>query len=125
MALTGTFQITDWQESVDNELNDGAKLSNAVVQQTYTGDLTGTSEVRYQLCYDTSGNAIFVGFETLTLTENNEPATLVLQHNGTFKNGVAASEFTIVASSVDETLVGKTGSFASTEGGKANYQIRG
>lgn len=123
MKLSGTFQITDWQEAVDKELSDGAKLSNAVVQQSYTGDLTGNSEVRYQLCYDAHGDAIFVGFETLTLSGDAEPSILVLQHSGAFKNGEASSQFTVVASSADASLLGRSGSFTSTEGGKADYEI--
>lgn len=123
MKLSGTFQITDWQEAVDKELSDGAKLSTAVVQQSYTGDLTGNSEVRYQLCYDAHNDAIFVGFETLTLSGDAEAAILVLQHSGAFKKGVASSTFTIVASSADASLLGRGGSFTSTEGGKAEYQI--
>lgn len=123
MELSGTFQITDWQENVEKELSDGAKLSNAIVQQSYTGDLTGSSEVRYQLYYDAHCNAIFVGFETLTLNADHAPATLVLQHSGAFKNGVASSQFTVVASSADASLLGRSGSFKSTEGGKAEYQL--
>lgn len=120
MTLKGSFQITNWQESVDQELENGAKLSTAIVQQNYSGDVTGTSEARYQMCYDSSGEARFVGFETITLSSGD---VLVLQHQGTFKQGVASSEFTIVTSYNNKTLLGKNGSFASTEGGQADYHL--
>lgn len=123
MKLTGIFQITDWQEQVDQLLADGAKLSVATVQQTYTGDIKGSSTVRYQLCYNKSGNAVFHGFETIHLVENNQTNTLVIKHDGQFADGIASSVFTVIDCQNDQTLLGKTGRFTSMEGGKAAYEL--
>ena len=123
MPLTGTFQITQWTETVEQELANGTKFSNAIVEQNYEGDLTGTSQVKYQLYYSQDGNAVFNGFETITLASQEQQQTLVLKHDGQFNNGVATSKFTIVASSADKSLIGQSGSFESIEGGKARYAI--
>ena len=125
MELTGTFEITSWQESVEKELANGTKLSRANVRQSYTGSLSGESELTYQLCYDNSGNADFVGFETISINTPNELEVIVLQHNGCFNNGIATSKFTVVESSHDKTLIGYEGFFRSKENGQADYQIKG
>jgi hypothetical protein len=123
MELKGTFQITDWQETIEQEFDEGEKLSIALIQQAYSGDINGNSKVRYQLYYSKSGDALFNGFETITCDRNNEQVLLTIKHDGQFENGTASSEFTIVDSSHDNNLVGKIGTFKSIEGGKAIYQI--
>ena len=52
MQLKGTFQITNWQETVIHSFDSGAKLSKALVSQSYSGDINGSSEVHYQLSYE-------------------------------------------------------------------------
>ena len=123
MKLKGTFQITDWQETVEQEFEKGKRLSTALVKQTYSGDIIGNSELRYQLYYSESGDALFNGFETITYDKNNEQVLLTIKHDGKFESGTASSKFTIVDSSHEDNLVGKSGTFRSIEGGKANYQI--
>jgi hypothetical protein len=123
MEMNGLFQITDWQESVEKQGDDGTKLSIALVKQTYSGDINGVSEVKYQLFYDKSGDAIFNGFEIITLNPQSEQASIVLKHEGKFVNGSASSQFTVIHSSMGEQWAGKKGHFTSAEGGKANYLI--
>lgn len=123
MQLKGTFQITDWQESVNKSFEEGAKLSKALVRQTYAGDITGNSEVHYQLNYETTGEASFNGFEFITGRLSDAPCTLTLKHQGSFENAVAKSQFVIVSSATHAELVGVTGLFSSGEAGQANYII--
>lgn len=123
MSLSGTFQIINWQESIEQQFNDGAKLSIALVQQTYSGDMMGNSTVRYQLYYNKSGDALFQGFETISYQYQQETAQLTIKHDGKFEQGTACSTFMVVDSSHDSQLTGRTGSFTSLEGGQARYQI--
>lgn len=123
MGLKGTFQITDWQETVEQEFEKGKKLSTALVQQAYSGDINGNSEVRYQLYYSENGDALFNGFETITYDKNDEQVVLILKHDGKFESGIASSKFTIVDSSHECSLIGRSGTFRSIKGGKAIYQI--
>lgn len=123
MQLKGSFQITDWQESIDKSFDDGAKLSKALVSQTYSGDITGSSEVQYQLSYETTGDACFNGFEFISGTIGDTPCKLTLKHDGTFENGVAKSQFVIVSSATHVELLGVIGGFTSGEAGQANYII--
>ncbi|KZN50854.1 DUF3224 domain-containing protein [Pseudoalteromonas luteoviolacea] len=122
MKLTGIFQVNDWQESDVALLADGTKISNATVQQTYEGDLIGTSTVHYQLYYDRKGNAVFNGFEVFKYA-NNEENMLVIRHKGQFADGIASSTFTIIDCKDDQGMIGKTGNFTSIEGQKSVYSF--
>lgn len=123
MNITGTYQIVEWNETTDQTFGDGVKLSTAAVKQTYSGDLIGNSDIKYQLCYSADGNATFTGFETISVQGDEGEITLILQHNGKFEQGIASSQFIIVGGSGHSNLLGKTGSFSSKEGGTAVYTI--
>lgn len=123
VQLKGTFQITDWQESVSTSFEQGAKLSKALVSQTYSGDITGSSEVQYQLNYETTGNACFNGFEFISGNLGDAPCQFTLKHDGTFEKGVAKSQFVIISSASHPELLGVTGLFTSGEAGQASYII--
>lgn len=123
--VEGVFQITGWNEESYSEGDDGVKQSYAKVSQNYSGAIDGTSTVHYLMSYQSAGSALFTGFETLTATIEGKTGTVVIQHNGTFEQGVASSSFVIVPGSGNEQLAGLTGSgsFRSTENGQAKYQF--
>lgn len=121
MQLKGTFQITEWQESVTQSFDHGAKLSKALVNQSYSGDITGSSEVHYQLNYETTGDASFNGFEFITGSIGDTPCQFTLKHYGAFEKGVAKSQFVIISSATHAELLGLSGSFTSGEAGQASY----
>lgn len=123
MQLKGTFQITNWQESVTQSFDHGAKLSKALVNQSYSGDITGSSEVHYQLSYASTEDACFNGFEFITGSLGDAPCQLTLKHDGTFEKGVAKSQFIIVSSASHAELQGLSGSFISGDAGLATYII--
>ncbi|WP_075186340.1 DUF3224 domain-containing protein [Teredinibacter haidensis] len=124
MELTGEFQITNWDEKVIHEYENGTKQSYVIVTQAYSGDICGLSEVHYLMYYQSEKNAVFVGHERIVLDSGK--GTLVLQHEGVFENGIAKSEFTLANSEgeVTEHGVPATGAFESTAGGKAQYSIK-
>lgn len=123
MQLKGTFQITNWQETVIHSFDSGAKLSKALVSQSYSGDINGSSEVHYQLSYESSGEVNFNGFEFITGSLGDTLCQLTLQHSGTFERGVAKSQFVIISSSTHAELLGLKGVFSSGEAGQASYVI--
>ncbi|KZN60237.1 hypothetical protein N473_24975 [Pseudoalteromonas luteoviolacea CPMOR-1] len=122
MKLAGIFQVIDWQESDVDLLDNETKITHAIVQQTYKGDLVGTSTVHYLLYYDKEGNAAFNGLEIFK-HESNEESTLVIRHEGRFKDGIASSNFSIINCEYNQDMIGKTGSFKSIEGQKSTYLI--
>ncbi|MBE0364575.1 hypothetical protein PULV_a2295 [Pseudoalteromonas ulvae UL12] len=123
--LTGTFQVTNWQETPYSESDNGAKQSLAVISQHYSGDIEGTSELRYLMSYQPDGTAQFVGFETFTGSIVGQAGSVVFQHQGQFIAGVASSNFTVVAGSGCDALaqLAGLGSFTSKEQGQAQYSF--
>lgn len=125
MEYAGTFQITSWDENTYSESSCGSKQSLAKITQTYSGDVEGESHLHYLMAYQSKASAVFVGHEVLTLTAENRTGTLVLQHNGTFEDGVAKSTFEVVLGSGKGDFEGAAGSgkFESTSNGQADYVL--
>ena len=124
-TLNGVFQIGGWDEKPYLENADGSKQSHAKINQLYSGDLVGSSEIQYLMSYQTDGSAIFVGFETVTATINGKSGSLVFQHTGKFAAGVATSDFEIVPNSGKGELSGISGKgcFKSAAQGQAIYAL--
>jgi len=124
-TLKGVFQITGWEETPYVENDDGSKQSHAQITQNYTGGIDGSSELQYLMSYQSSTSAVFVGFETVSGSINGKSGHFVIQHDGTFENGVASSHFTIVPNSGTQDLAGLSGSgsFKSATNGQAKYTL--
>lgn len=123
MQLTGQFQIEQWNETTDTAFDDGSKLNQAKIEQKYSGDIEGSSQVHYHLHYDNHSSSVFNGFEYITCKINNKSCQLTLKHNGQFKQGVASSQFEIIKANGMTELVGKKGYFEAAMGGQASYQL--
>ena len=121
--LNGSFTIIHWDETPYQQGD--AKQALAHVRQTYEGAINGSSEIRYLIAYQSDNQSTFVGFETLEGEIDGQQGSMVLQHAGTFSNGVVQGEFTIVPDSAKGDWVGLQGrgSIESSEHGKALYQL--
>ncbi len=104
-----TFQITGWDEKTYQEIEGGAKLTNAKVTQSYSGTIEGTSSIEYLMSYTVHGTAIFVGLERISGTVAGKAGTFVVQHAGSFSEGKARSSWSVVPGS-------GTGGLASLRG---------
>ncbi|ABI72538.1 DUF3224 domain-containing protein [Shewanella frigidimarina] len=125
IVLKGVFQITAWNESAYAEHDNNNKQTIVEVTQTYSGDINGSAQIRYVMSYQNGEAAVFVGMEHLTINTPEISGTIVLQHNGVFSQGVAQSQFNVIADSGTDNLkqfIGH-GEFTSTENGQADYLI--
>lgn len=121
-----TSQITSWDETnFEEESTDDKKLTLAKVEQQFSGDFIGASKIKYVMSYQNKTQAVFTGFETITVTINCKQGEFIVVHNGKFEQGVASSDFNVVTNSVtgDFTNISGSGSFKSTENGQAEYQF--
>ena len=109
---TGHVQIdiSGWDEQTVTEHGGGGKFTVASVQQTLTGDIEGTSDVRWVMAYTAPTEATYVGMQTVEGTLGGRQGTFILRSIGTFTGGVAAADLDIVADSATDGLVGLTGS---------------
>ncbi|MBU2978766.1 DUF3224 domain-containing protein [Alteromonas sp. C1M14] len=121
--MSNVFQITGWDETPYIENEDGSKKSLAKITQSYSGVIEGSSEIQYLMSYQSAASAVFVGFEVVTGKVNGKSGSVTIQHNGKFENGVASSNFIIVAGTDELANIDGSGSFKSGESGQANYEL--
>jgi len=121
-----SFQITGWDEKTYQEIGGAAKLSNAKVTQSYSGDIEGTSSVEYLMSYTTQGTANFVGIERVSGAVAGKTGTFVIQHVGSFSEGKAHSSWSIVEGSGTEGLASLRGegSFVASHGEPAQASFK-
>jgi len=125
MEHKGAFSILQWDENTVTESDSGIKISHASIKQQYDGAMSGESQTEYLMRYQNEVSAKFTGFETFVGVINGLRGSFTLEHSGSFEQGVAKSEFSIISSSATGELSGKNivGHFESGEAGKGNYTI--
>ncbi len=106
--LSATFSVDSWDEQPFDEGDGTAKLTRASVTRTYSGDITGTAATEWTMAYAPDGTARFVGVERITGTVGGRDGTLVLQHLGSYADGVARAELTVLTGT--GALEGSSGS---------------
>ena len=123
MSGEGIFTITKWTEEVIKEKSEQVKTVHASVVQAYEGDMKGEGHVEFIMSYKTGVSACFVGFEEFIGVIDGRRGTITFKHDGSFKEGLASSKFTIVDGTATGELSGLSfsGRFTSSEPGKADY----
>ncbi len=71
------------------------KLTEALVAKRYEGDIEGTSTTKWLMAYSPDKTALFVGIEHITGTIGGKKGSLVLLHDGQYREGVAAAELRV------------------------------
>ncbi|MBB6520843.1 DUF3224 domain-containing protein [Pseudoteredinibacter isoporae] len=125
MALTinAQVQVQQWDEHEYMEGTNIHKQSQADIKQRYSGDLEGSSELRYLMSYPDETQAKFVGFEHVSGDWQGKPFGLVLEHHGEFKNGVASSQFEVLSASGAFAHHLGHGRFAAGKGGSFSFEL--
>jgi hypothetical protein len=118
MQIEATFDVTRWDEKPIVEW-EGGKLTRASVSATYSGGLAGSSVVEYLMSYASDGSVAYVGMERV----DGDAGGLVLRHIGTFANGAAASELTVVGGSGDFEGAAGTGRMVADPGGRLTLDL--
>lgn len=108
-TLSGTFEIKNWDEKPYHETEGGPKLTHAVINLAYHGDIEAESVLDYLMAYASESSAFFVGMEHVTGRLGGRSGSYVLQHSGTFTNGTATDIYTVVPGSSTGELVGLRG----------------
>src|SRR4051812_17577670 len=95
--INSSFEIQGWDEQPFDEAVAVAKLTRASVAKSYSGDIDGTSATEWLMAYHADQSATFVGLERIKGTIGGRRGTLVLQHVGTFADGVAQAVLTVLS----------------------------
>jgi hypothetical protein len=125
VTATGEFEIASWDEDTYQELEGEAKLTRASVTQTFTGDISGTGDVQWLMCYGPDGTARFVGLQRVQGTIGGRSGSFVIESPGDFDGARAAGQWSILPGSGTDGLAGirGEGGFEAPLGSKASYML--
>jgi hypothetical protein len=117
-----TFKIDSWDEEPHG---DGGGVARAQVRQTFSGDIEGTGETAWLMCYRADKTADFVGYLRLDGRIGGRSGALVLQSTGAFDGKEASGPLEIVVGSGTGELAGIVGrgSFTAPMGGEPSLSL--
>jgi Protein of unknown function (DUF3224) len=121
--VKATFEIASWDETAFDRSTDAPKLTEAVVEKTYSGDIDGTSVTKWLMAYLPDESASFVGLERITGSVAGKNGSLVVQHRGKFADGSADAELTIVSGTEQLEGVGGRGTFTADPAGSVTLTL--
>lgn len=118
-----TFALNAWDEKPYNEMIGLPKLTRVSVTKSYQGDITGEGKLEYLMMYRDDGSASFLGLERVVGSVGGRSGSFVLQHSGTFKDGVATVTLLVVPGSGTGDLRGLRGNGAFAVGHQQPYSM--
>jgi hypothetical protein len=124
-SATGEFAVGSWSEETFTELGGDAKLTRASVTGTLTGDIAGTSETEWLMCYGQDGTAVYVGLQRVEGSLGDNEGSFVVESNGAFDGGEAKGTWSVIAGSGTGGLSGLKGegTFVAPLGEKATVTL--
>jgi hypothetical protein len=102
------FELKSWDEKPYQEY-DGAKLTRASVTKAYRGDISGEATAESLMFYQADGSATFTGLERVVATIGGRGGSFVLEARGTYRDGTARCECSVVPGSGTGDLRGLEG----------------
>lgn len=121
--ISATFEIKGWDEQPFDEAVGVAKLTQASVAKEYAGDVEGTSATEWLMAYNPDKSAAFVGLERIKGTIGGRHGSLVLQHVGTFEDGVAKATLTVVSGTGELKEAAGSGELVADPGGRISLTV--
>lgn len=106
---TGTYKFSSWDEKPYAELDGAPKLTRAVVNNVYDGDLTGEGQSQLVMFYRSEASAVCAGYERVTGSLAGRSGSFVLQNDCTFEDGVVKTTWSVVPGSGTGELEGLRG----------------
>ena len=123
--IEARFQIASWDEVPFEDGNEATKLTEALVAKRYEGDIKGTSTTKWLMAYSPDKSALFVGVEHIAGTIGGKQGTVVLLHDGQYRDGVAAAELRVAYGTDGLTNVAGTGKFRADPAGEMTLDLDG
>jgi Protein of unknown function (DUF3224) len=123
--IEATFEIASWDETPFEDGNEATKLTEALVTKKYHGDIKGTSTTKWLLAYAPDKSALYVGVEHISGTIGGRQGSLVLLHDGAFRDGVATAQLRIASGTDELANAGGTGRFRADPAGSLTLDLDG
>lgn len=118
-----TFRVESWDEDEYDAREDERKLTRARVVRKYEGELEGEGRAEYLMMYREDGSASFVAHERVVGRLGDRTGSFVLQHIGTYEEGVARETLSVVAGSGTAQLLGLVGGGVFESGHADAYPV--
>ena len=123
--IEARFAIASWDETPFEGGDDATRLTEALVSKRYEGDIKGTSTTKWLLAYAPDKSALFVGVEHITGTIGGKEGSVVLLHDGQYRDGVAAAELRVASGTDGLSNVAGTGKFRADPAGSMTLDLDG
>jgi hypothetical protein len=112
----GTLTIAKWDEAPYQQWDESAKLDQAHVTGTFSGDFEGDGSSEILMAYTGPQTASFVGLQVVDGKLAGRAGRFVLQMNGSYEGGTAEVTWTVVPGSGTAELTGLRGQGGYTAG---------
>lgn len=122
---SGTFKVEGWEEDTYGDREDGRKLTRASVKQAFSGDIEGSGEAEWLMCYRPDETAEFVGLQRVEGQLGERSGSFVMRSWGTFDGREAKGELAVVPGSATGDLDGLSGrgEFTAPMGSEAKITL--
>jgi uncharacterized protein DUF3224 len=123
--IEARFEIASWDETPFEDGNEATKLTEALVTKRYEGDIQGTSTTKWLMAYSPDKTALFVGIEHIGGTIGGKHGSIVVLHDGQYRDGVAAAELRVASGTEELATVAGTGKFRADPAGAMTLDLDG
>ena len=123
--IEARFEIASWDETPFEGGDDATKLTEALVSRRYDGDIEGTSTTKWLMAYSPDKSARFVGIEHIAGTIGGKKGSIVLIHDGEYRDGVASAELHVASGTDGLADVTGTGKFRAEPAGSMTLDLDG
>jgi hypothetical protein len=121
----GSFEITSFNEETYEERGEGAKLTHAWGDQTFSGDIEGTGLVHWLMSYRSDKTARFVGLQRIDGAIAGRRGSFIVESSGDHDGAASHGGWVVVPDSGTDDLKGisGTGGFEAPGGMKVTYEL--
>ena len=123
--LTGTFDVSSWEEDAYREAGGEPKLTHVLGSQAFSGDIAGDGTIAWLMCYRPDGSARFVGLQHISGTFGDRQGSIVIESVGDHDGKTSRGTWTVVDGSGTGDLDGVAGrgSFSAPGGRTVEYEL--
>jgi hypothetical protein len=121
----GSFKISSFNEDTYEDRSEGAKLTHAWGDQTFSGDIEGSGQVHWLMSYRPDKTARYVGLQRIDGQIGGRKGSFIIEATGDFDGAASRGTWSVVPRSGtgDLAAIGGRGTFDAPGGPNASYEL--